>query len=332
MSELNESRRAVLQAVCNTVVPSIPHDPDPAGCGPAAPSTWARTRASSRSSARCRRSSSRDDGAARRPRRAGLHQAVAALAGADPAQRRDGGAGGGRRHLDTRGPDALHHVRRTRSRTGQNPNWQVFGYPGPTGAPPTRPKTIEPIEPERRRADARGGRVHRRLGRGRRRDRRRAREGRPEGVRGRGGRLLQRVRLQPARAVRLREHVLARRPAADGGLQRDRVRGRGPRRRDGDQLDQLPAHPSVGAGAVGERARPRGRRRAGLRPPPRRDLRTAVGERPLLGPERPAPAHEGGRRRARLVVGDDHRATRTRAVTTRRRRPTSVSATSRARS
>ena len=36
MSELNESRRAVLQAVCNTVVPSIPHDPDPTGL-------WARS-------------------------------------------------------------------------------------------------------------------------------------------------------------------------------------------------------------------------------------------------------------------------------------------------
>ena len=35
MSELNESRRAVLQAVCDTVVPSISHDPDPTGL-------WAR--------------------------------------------------------------------------------------------------------------------------------------------------------------------------------------------------------------------------------------------------------------------------------------------------
>src|SRR6188472_505192 len=31
MSELNESRRAVLRAVCNTVVPSISHEPDPTG-------------------------------------------------------------------------------------------------------------------------------------------------------------------------------------------------------------------------------------------------------------------------------------------------------------
>ena len=32
--------------------------------------------------------------------------------------------------------------------TGQNPNWEVFGYPGPTAAPTPTPKTIEPIEPD----------------------------------------------------------------------------------------------------------------------------------------------------------------------------------------
>ena len=102
-------------------------------------------------------------------------------------------------------------------------------------------------------------------------------------------------------------------PAADGRLQRHRLRGRGPRRRDRHQLDQLPSHPALGAGAVGGRARPRGRRRARLRPPPRRDLRSPVGQRPLLGPERPAPAHEGGRRAARLVV-PDHPAQRRREL------------------
>ena len=117
-------------------------------------------------------------------------------------------------------------------------------------------------------------------------------------------------------------------PAADGRLQRDRLRGRGPRRRDGHQLDQLPAHAPVGARAVGGRARPRGRRRARLRPPPRRDLRAPVGQRPLLGPERPAPAHEGGRGAGSAGRSRPSCATPTRAVTTRRRRPTSASATS----
>src|SRR2546430_5812163 len=36
MHERTEPRRAVLRAVCDTVVPSIPHDPDPTGL-------WARS-------------------------------------------------------------------------------------------------------------------------------------------------------------------------------------------------------------------------------------------------------------------------------------------------
>jgi hypothetical protein len=31
--------------------------------------------------------------------------------------------------------------------TGQNPNWQVFGYPGPVSAPPQTPKPIQPLVP-----------------------------------------------------------------------------------------------------------------------------------------------------------------------------------------
>src|SRR4051794_7111638 len=32
--------------------------------------------------------------------------------------------------------------------TGRNPNWDVFGYPGPTSPPPQTPKAIEPLVPE----------------------------------------------------------------------------------------------------------------------------------------------------------------------------------------
>jgi hypothetical protein len=32
--------------------------------------------------------------------------------------------------------------------TGQNPTWPAFGYPGPIGAPASRPKAIEPLVPE----------------------------------------------------------------------------------------------------------------------------------------------------------------------------------------
>src|SRR3954464_3009722 len=31
--------------------------------------------------------------------------------------------------------------------TGRNPNWEVFGYPGPSGVPPETPKPLHPIVP-----------------------------------------------------------------------------------------------------------------------------------------------------------------------------------------
>ncbi len=113
--------------------------------------------------------------------------------------------------------------------TGQNPNWRTFGFPGPISAPPDVPKTLEIHEPEPGsdetiEADV----VHRRLGGGRLGRRRDPRGPRARRRRGRGRRLLQRVRLHPARASRLPADVLARRPDADGRGQRDASRP-GPR-------------------------------------------------------------------------------------------------------
>src|SRR4051795_6099527 len=31
--------------------------------------------------------------------------------------------------------------------TGRNPNWDVFGYPGPSGLPPQTPKALQPLVP-----------------------------------------------------------------------------------------------------------------------------------------------------------------------------------------
>ena len=86
-----------------------------------------------------------------------------------------------------------------------------------------------------------------------------------------------------------------------------------------DQLDQLPAHPAVGARAVGARARPRGRRRARLRPPPRRGLRAAsVNDRcsDLNGPHQ---RMKEGADALGWSFADDHCATPTPSATTRRR-------------
>ncbi len=149
MNDLNESQRDVLQAVCNTVVPSIPHDPDPTGL-------WSRT--------------ATDMGADQ-----GIEQVFGMLPEeqfAGMMELLDGLGQQGFTNLSQRsreqilrnvsmvGPEAAAGVSTLVGltlfitygapdpATGQNPNWQVFGYPGPTGAPPSRPKTIEPIAPE----------------------------------------------------------------------------------------------------------------------------------------------------------------------------------------
>jgi choline dehydrogenase-like flavoprotein len=149
MSEMNESRRAVLRAVCDTVVPSIPHDPDPTGL-------WERT--------------ALELGAEQ-----GIEQVFAQL----PEEQRDGmmelldGLGQQGfpslsqpsreqvlRNVAMVGPEAAAGVATLVGltlfiaygapdpETGQNPNWQTFRYPGPTATPPAVEKTIEPIVPD----------------------------------------------------------------------------------------------------------------------------------------------------------------------------------------
>jgi choline dehydrogenase-like flavoprotein len=149
MSELNESRRAVLRAVCDAVVPNIPHDPDPTGL-------WGR--------------SAIDMGADR-----GIEQVFGQLPSeqfAGMMELLDG--------LDQQGFTALSQPSREQvlrniamvgpeaaagistlvgltlfitygapdPKTGQNPNWKAFAYPGPTASPPPVEKTIEPIVPD----------------------------------------------------------------------------------------------------------------------------------------------------------------------------------------
>jgi choline dehydrogenase-like flavoprotein len=148
MSELNESRRAVLRAVCDTVVPSIDHDPDPTGL-------WKR--------------SGTDVGADQ-----GAEQVIAQM----PDEVRggmmellDGLQQQGFTGLSQRsreqvlrnvamlGPEAAAGVSGLIAmtlfiaygapdpETGVNPNWEIFGYPGPAAAPPAEPKAITPLVP-----------------------------------------------------------------------------------------------------------------------------------------------------------------------------------------
>jgi choline dehydrogenase-like flavoprotein len=149
MNELNESRRAVLRAVCNTVVPSIPHDPDPTGL-------WGR--------------GATDMGADQ-----GIEQVFSEL----PSDQFEGmmelldgldQQGITRlsqpsreqvlRNVAMVGPEAAAGVATLVGltlfitygapdpETGQNPNWQAFGYPGPTAPPPAVEKTIAPVVPD----------------------------------------------------------------------------------------------------------------------------------------------------------------------------------------
>ena len=149
MSEFNESRRAVLKAVCDTVVPSIPHDPDPTGL-------WTR----------CATDMGADQGIeqvfSQLPEEtfAGMMELLDALgqqgfAGLSQRSREQV-----LRNFSMVGPDAAAGISTLVGltlfitygapdpETGQNPNWEVFGYPGPIAAPTPTPKTIQPLEPD----------------------------------------------------------------------------------------------------------------------------------------------------------------------------------------
>jgi choline dehydrogenase-like flavoprotein len=149
MNELSESRRAVLRAVCNTIVPSIPHDPDPTGL-------WGR--------------GATDMGADQ-----GIEQVFSELPSdqfVGMMELLDGLDQQGftrlsqpsreqvLRNIAMVGPEAAAGVATLVGltlfitygapdpETGQNPNWQAFGYPGPTAPPPAVEKTIAPVVPD----------------------------------------------------------------------------------------------------------------------------------------------------------------------------------------
>ena len=149
MNELTESRRAVLRAVCDTVVPSIPHDPDPTGL-------WAR--------------SGTDMGADQgieqvfgdlpRDQFAGMMELLDGLGQQGFTSLSQPSREQVLRNVAMVGPEAAAGVATLVGltlfitygapdpSTGQNPNWQAFAYPGPTSAPPAVEKTIAPIAPE----------------------------------------------------------------------------------------------------------------------------------------------------------------------------------------
>ena len=214
--------------------------------------------------------------------------------------------------------------------TGQNPNWQTFGYPGPDlGAAAGRQAAEDP--------------------RARRATRRPSRRTPASSARARAAASIAAV-LAGARA---RRSSCSRPPAtstsptstqlelqayqemfwrggptptADGNV--SLLAGHHPGRRHDDQLDELPAHTTRGSASSGRAST--AWRASTARSTTATSTRSGADrrERPLQRPERPAAADAGGRRGARLELRDDRAQRRSRLLLARDTPATWASATS----
>ncbi len=145
MSTLSETQSQILTAVCDTVVPAVPREPDPDGF-------FARTASD-----------------------VGVPPALAQVLAGLPAEQREGlgqllealGEQGFLRsslrsreqllrNIALAGPEAAAGVAALTALTlflhyglpdeqGQNPSWRTFGYPGPLGAPPQVERPLKPL-------------------------------------------------------------------------------------------------------------------------------------------------------------------------------------------
>jgi choline dehydrogenase-like flavoprotein len=148
---LDDSGRAVLRAICDTVVPSVERERDPSGF-------WARKASDLGVDAGVEQIFSELPDPALRE---GLVQLITAL-GDQGIARHPSQASREQilRNVSLSGPEAAGGVAALVNatlflaygapdpETGQNPNWKEFGYPGPLSAPPEAAKTLELTEPE----------------------------------------------------------------------------------------------------------------------------------------------------------------------------------------
>ncbi|MDQ3742747.1 MAG: FAD-dependent oxidoreductase [Actinomycetota bacterium] len=146
---LTDVQRQTLRELCDTIVPSIEHDPDPTGF-------WARSATDVGTDEAILQAL----GMMPPDQKAGLQQLLDALA----EQGFDGASQLSREqlllNLQLASRDAAFGVGALTAlslffsyglvdeATGQNPNWKVFGYPGPISPPPDVPKPIEAFVPE----------------------------------------------------------------------------------------------------------------------------------------------------------------------------------------
>jgi choline dehydrogenase-like flavoprotein len=147
---LTDTQRHTLRLFCDTVMPRIEREPDPGGF-------WARSASDmgvpdgveqlmatldeQLQAGLCELLDAIDSqGLARMPSQLSREQILRNLSLASPE------AAGGVQALT--GMTLFLAYGMPDPQTGKNPNWQVFGYPGATSAPPQVPKPIEPLVPE----------------------------------------------------------------------------------------------------------------------------------------------------------------------------------------
>ena len=147
---LNDTQRQTLRLFCDTVVPRIERAPDPGGF-------WARTASDLGVPEGVEQLIETLD----EQLQAGLCELLDAIAaqGIDrmPSQLSREQI---LRNLSLASPEAAGGVQALTGmtlflaygmpdpQTGRNPNWELFGYPGPTSPPQQVPKPIEPLVPE----------------------------------------------------------------------------------------------------------------------------------------------------------------------------------------
>ncbi|HEX8052163.1 MAG TPA: GMC family oxidoreductase [Thermoleophilaceae bacterium] len=149
--QLSESQRDALRAFCDTIVPSIERAPDPDGFWGLSASDLAIDAAVADLVLGIPDETIRggllqlldvlaSQGIARPISQLSREQIIRNLQLASPE------AAAGVNALQ--GMTCFLHYGAPDPETGQNPNWKVFGYPGPTSAPPDVPKPLAPLDPE----------------------------------------------------------------------------------------------------------------------------------------------------------------------------------------
>src|SRR2546423_92167 len=144
---LTDDQRAILRAVCDTVVPSIDRSPDPTG-------HWRRKA----SDIGVELALEQTLDAMPEPNRSGLLELLDALGDQHFPLQSQLSREQTLRNIALLGPDAaagvgalvgltlfLYYGMPVDPQTGQNPNWATLGYPGPIVAPPSTPKPITPL-------------------------------------------------------------------------------------------------------------------------------------------------------------------------------------------